>query len=189
MVRTIAAVSGGVALGLVIAFANAGAFPFWSDSASSPGARVSPGAPLAEADQVQANQMQPQPAPANEPEPNEKIVGLPSWAPLVKRVMPTVVNVAVVQEVNPRLGGDDEDQGGGDNGGGGGGVPTIKDQALDRALVQAPTWVRKAVVGVTHSVKVIRLAAVAAKVILLSSSNISLARCHRSITTKLILLL
>jgi len=123
MVRTIAAVSGGVALGLVIAFANAGAFPFWSDSAASPGARVSPGAPLAEADQVQANQMQPQPAPANEPEPNEKIVGLPSWAPLVKRVMPTVVNVAVVQEVNPRLGGDDEDQGGGDNGGGGGGGP------------------------------------------------------------------
>ena len=29
-------------------------------------------------------------------------VALPSWAPLVKRVMPTVVNVAVVQEVKSR---------------------------------------------------------------------------------------
>jgi len=119
MVRTIVAVSGGVVLGLVIAFANAGAFPFWSDSTSSPGASASPGAPMAEADQVQANQMQPQPAPANAPEPNEQAIALPSWSPLVKRVMPTVVNVAVVQEVNSRMGGDDEDQG--DNGGGGGG--------------------------------------------------------------------
>jgi serine protease Do len=118
MVRTIVAVSGGVVLGLVIAFANAGAFPFWSDSTSSPGASASPGAPMAEADQVQANQMQPQPAPQNAPEPNEQAIALPSWAPLVKRVMPTVVNVAVVQEVNSRMGGDDEDQG--DNGQGGG---------------------------------------------------------------------
>ena len=37
-------------------------------------------------------------------------IALPSWAPLVKRVMPTVVNVAVVQEVNSRNGGDDEDR-------------------------------------------------------------------------------
>lgn len=118
MVRTIVAVSGGVVLGLVIAFANAGAFPFWSDSASSPAASASPVAPMAEADQVQANQMQPQPAPPNAPEPNEQAIALPSWAPLVKRVMPTVVNVAVVQEVNSRMGGDDEDQG--DNGQGGG---------------------------------------------------------------------
>jgi serine protease Do len=113
MVRTIVAVTGGVVLGLVIAFANAGAFPFWSDS-SSPGASTSPGAPM-EAEQAQANQMQPQPAPANAPEPNEEAITLPSWAPLVKRVMPTVVNVAVVQEVNSRDGGED-DQGGGDNG-------------------------------------------------------------------------
>ncbi|HUN59826.1 MAG TPA: DegQ family serine endoprotease [Candidatus Binataceae bacterium] len=116
MVRTIVAVSGGVVLGLVIAFANAGAFPFWNDSSSAPGASKPSGAPMAEADRVQGNQMQPQPAPANAPEPNEQAVALPSWAPLVKRVMPTVVNVAVVQEVNPRNG-DEEDQG--DNGGGG----------------------------------------------------------------------
>jgi S1-C subfamily serine protease len=40
-----------------------------------------------------------QPAPAGAPEPNEQAIALPSWAPLVKRVMPTVVNVAVTQEV------------------------------------------------------------------------------------------
>jgi len=119
MIRTIVAVTGGVVLGLVIAFANAGAFPFWSDS-SSPGASTSsPGAPMA-AEQAQANQMQPQPAPPNTPEPNENAIALPSWAPLVKRVMPTVVNVAVVQEVNSREG-DEEDQGGGDNGDNGNG--------------------------------------------------------------------
>jgi serine protease Do len=119
MVRTIVAVTGGVALGLIIAFANAGAFPFWNDS-SSPGSHSSPGAPMAEAEQTQANQMQPQPAPANAPEPNENSIALPSWAPLVKHVMPTVVNVAVVQEVNSREG-DDEEQGddNGDNGGNG----------------------------------------------------------------------
>jgi serine protease Do len=115
MVRTIVAILGGVVLGLVIAFANAGAFPFWKDSTSSPGASASPGAPMAEADQVKGNQMQPQPAPANAPEPNEQALALPSWAPLVKRVMPTVVNVAVVQEVNSRMGGEGDE---GDNGGG-----------------------------------------------------------------------
>ena len=57
MVRTIVAVTGGVALGLVIAFANAGAFPFWSDT-PSPGASTSPGAPM-EAQQAQGSQMQP----------------------------------------------------------------------------------------------------------------------------------
>jgi serine protease Do len=116
MIKTIVAVTGGVALGLVIAFANAGAFPFWNDSSSS-GTSTSHGAPLA-AEQKQSNQMQPQPAPPNAPEPNENAIALPSWAPLVKRVMPTVVNVAVVQEVNTRNGGDDQDQGddNGDNG-------------------------------------------------------------------------
>ena len=37
-------------------------------------------------------------APAGAPEPNE-VIPLPSWAPLVKRVMPTVVNVAITEEV------------------------------------------------------------------------------------------
>jgi serine protease Do len=128
MGKTVAAIAGGVGLGILIAFANAGAFPFWgSDDAK---AQTSP-APAAE---------EHQPAPANAPEPNER-VGPPSFAPLVKRVMPTVVNVAVVQEVKTsgfpggQEGGDEGDQGdqggdqggpsagpgGGDQGGGGGG--------------------------------------------------------------------
>jgi len=170
MVRTIVAVSGGVVLGLVIAFANAGAFPFWSDSTSSPGASASPGAPMAEADQVQANQMQPQPAPANAPEPNEQAIALPSWSPLVKRVMPTVVNVAVVQEVNSRMGGDDEDQG--DNGGGG----AARTTKLRQIRVPVRAWVRSP----THSARVIP--SVAVKAIPSSSSNGSLARWSSPIT-------
>jgi S1-C subfamily serine protease len=39
-------------------------------------------------------------APAGAPVPNEPLVQLPSWAPLVKRVMPTVVKVAITEEVN-----------------------------------------------------------------------------------------
>jgi serine protease Do len=112
MGKTVAAIAGGVGLGILIAFANAGAFPFWgSDDAK---AQTAP-APAAE---------EHQPAPANAPEPNER-VGPPSFAPLVKRVMPTVVNVAVVQEVKTsgfpggQEGGDEGDQGdqGGDQGG------------------------------------------------------------------------
>lgn len=101
MGKTIAAIAGGVVLGLAIAFANAGAFQFpWGsgDEGAKPQA---------------SSQNQPEvshrPAPPNAPEPNEPAVALPSWAPLVKRVMPTVVNVAVVQEVKTSgfpLGGD-----------------------------------------------------------------------------------
>src|SRR6516165_2138626 len=111
MGKTIAAVTGGVVLGLAIAFANAGAFQFpWgsSDDASKP--------QVSSRNQAKASH---QPAPPNAPEPNEPAVALPSWAPLVKQVMPTVVNVAVVQEVKssgfPFPGGDsgsgDEGQG------------------------------------------------------------------------------
>jgi serine protease Do len=90
MGKTIVAVSGGVVLGLAIAFANAGAFQFpWGSGDNSSKPPVSP--------QVQAQAGQP--APPNAPEPNEPVVPIPTWAPLVKRVMPTVVNVAVVQEV------------------------------------------------------------------------------------------
>ncbi|MBV8773524.1 MAG: DegQ family serine endoprotease [Deltaproteobacteria bacterium] len=96
MGKTIAAVTGGVMLGLAIAFANAGAFQFpWGsgDQAAKPTAPSQNQTP-----QKQALASH-QPAPPNAPEPNEPAVALPSWAPLVKRVMPTVVNVAVVQEV------------------------------------------------------------------------------------------
>ena len=116
MGKTVAAIVGGVGLGILIAFANAGAFPFWgSDDAHAQGKPTPiPAAPVAENHQ---------PAPANAPEPNEKIVGLPSLAPLVKRVMPTVVNVAVVQEVKaglPNGGPDSGDEGGSDPGDQGG---------------------------------------------------------------------
>jgi serine protease Do len=96
MGKTIAAVTGGVMLGLAIAVANTGAFPFpWGsgDQASKP--------PASSQNQTHPKQAlaSHQPAPPNAPEPNEPAVAIPSWAPLVRRVMPTVVNVAVVQEV------------------------------------------------------------------------------------------
>jgi serine protease Do len=111
MGKTIVAVTGGVVLGLAIAFANAGAFQFpWGSDNSNPQASSQSQAPQNQA-QAQANH---HPAPPNAPEPNEPAVALPSWAPLVKRVMPTVVNVAVVQEVKSSgfpFGGDSGDEG------------------------------------------------------------------------------
>jgi len=116
MGKTVAAIVGGVGLGILIAFANAGAFPFWgSDDAHAQGKPT----PMQAAPAAENHQ----PAPADAPEPNEKIVGLPSLAPLVKRVMPTVVNVAVVQEVKaglPNGGPEGGDEGGGDPGDQGG---------------------------------------------------------------------
>src|SRR5689334_19127045 len=92
MGKTIVAVTGGVVLGLAIAFANAGAFQFPWGSGDNNNASSQASAQNHPA----ANQ---RPAPPNAPEPNEPMVAFPSWAPLVKRVMPTVVNVAVVQQV------------------------------------------------------------------------------------------
>ncbi|MBV8053825.1 MAG: DegQ family serine endoprotease [Deltaproteobacteria bacterium] len=123
MGKTIVAVTGGVVLGLAIAFANAGAFQFpWGSGDESAKPQAS------SQNQPETNH---RPAPPNAPEPNEPIVALPSWAPLVKRVMPTVVNVAVVQEVKssgfPFSGdsgnGDDEGQGPGMGPQGPGGSP------------------------------------------------------------------
>lgn len=112
MGKTIAVIAGGVVLGIAIAFANAGAFPFWG-TAENP-ASGKPNAASAAAGES------PSPAPPNAPEPVERKIALPSWAPLVKQVMPTVVNVAVVQEVKTSgfpFGGPDQ----GDNGNQGGG--------------------------------------------------------------------
>ena len=125
MGKTVAAIAGGVGLGILIAFANAGAFPFWgSDDAHAQSKSQPAQAPAAEHHQ---------PAPANAPEPNERVAGPPSFAPLVKRVMPTVVNVAVVQEVKTSgfpsagpggdEGGDPGEPGGAGPGPGGPGVP------------------------------------------------------------------
>ena len=92
MGKTIVAIMGGVVLGITIAFANAGAFQFpWGSEEQ--GAKPAPAAP----EKASESHI---PAPPNAPEPTEHAtIMLPSWAPLVKRVMPTVVNVAVVQEV------------------------------------------------------------------------------------------
>jgi serine protease Do len=95
MFKKIAAVSCGVFLGILIAFARAGAFPFWNSSPQQDHAspQKAPTERTAQADTSHA------PAPANQPEPNERGVLIPSFAPLVKRVMPAVVNVSVVQQV------------------------------------------------------------------------------------------
>ena len=121
MGRTFAAVAGGVVLGIAVAFANAGAFQFpWGSGEE--GAKPRAVVPSQTA-VVQSHQ----PAPANAPEPTEKGVALPTWAPLVKHVMPTVVNVAVTQEVKTTgfpFAGPEEGPGGGEGeGGGGGGGP------------------------------------------------------------------
>ncbi len=94
MVKKISAVSIGVIIGLVIAFARAGAFQLWGTD--KPQSQSSPAAQSAQAEQPPANIS---PAPANQPEPNEKVGVITSFAPLVKHVKPTVVNVAVVQDV------------------------------------------------------------------------------------------
>jgi serine protease Do len=112
MVKKIAAVSCGVFLGIVIAFARAGAFPFWSSSSQADQAK-SQSAPAERT--AQATQAAPAiaPAPANQPEPNEAGVPIASFAPLVKRVMASVVNVSVVQQVKAGSPfGDSGDQGG-----------------------------------------------------------------------------
>ncbi|MGO9453575.1 MAG: DegQ family serine endoprotease [Candidatus Binataceae bacterium] len=129
MARKIAAVLGGVLLGLIILFARAGAFPFWG---SDDKAAADSSAPPTTSSPMVASV----PAAPNAPEPNERPGVIGSFAPLVKRVFPTVVSVRVVQDVKPSSmgmgppgeGGDDPgDQGGGGGGGmppqGGGGDP------------------------------------------------------------------
>ena len=123
MGKTIVAATGGVVLGLAIAFANAGAFQFpWGSGDNGPKPNAS------SQNQAEASH---RPAPPNAPEPNEPAVALPSWAPLVKRVMPTVVNVAVVQEVKSSgfpFGGDSGNGSGDDEGQGQGQGPGMGPQ-------------------------------------------------------------
>jgi serine protease Do len=119
MFKKIGAVSIGVIIGLVVAFARAGAFQLWG-SDKPPQSQSSPPAQSAQAEpQPAANQAVPVPvpAPANQPEPNEKVGVITSFAPLVKHVMPTVVNVAVVQDVKVGNFGQGGDEGGPDEGG------------------------------------------------------------------------
>jgi len=124
MVKKVGAVAVGVIIGLAVAFARAGAFQLWgSDKPQTPS---SPPAQAAQAAPQPAGN-EPVPAPANQPEPNEKVGVITSFAPLVKRVMPTVVNVAVVQDVKVGSFGMPGDEGGGapDEGGPEGGPEDV----------------------------------------------------------------
>jgi serine protease Do len=160
MLKKIAAVAGGVFIGLIIAFARVGAFPFWGSGddthkAGSPSqqAQAAPAVPAAQqplpAPPVPGVHVAPPPAPAqpNTPEPNEKVGVITSFAPLVKRMIPAVVSVNVVQDVKVSggpfgmvpggPGGGDDDNGGGgdDNGGGGGGggnAPSMPGDPFDQ---------------------------------------------------------
>jgi len=123
MVRKIAAVLGGVFLGLIIAFARAGAFPFWGSGDQS--AHADSNTPQSASSPLVA----PPPAAPNSPEPNERSGVVGSFAPLVKHVWPTVVSVRVVQDIkassmSPEMGpGGGDEGGGGDEMGPGGGAP------------------------------------------------------------------
>ena len=136
MAKKIAAVVGGVFIGLVIAFARVGAFPFWGSDSDASKAQSAP--PAQQAQAAPAQQLLPAPpvpgvhvaAPAepNTPEPNEKVGVITTFAPLVKKIIPAVVSVNVVQDVKvsnmpfgPQAGPGDDNGGGDDSGGGGGG--------------------------------------------------------------------
>src|SRR5208283_4659443 len=128
MVKKIAAIAGGVFIGLVIAFARVGAFPFWgsdSDASKSAPAQQAQAAPEPlPAPPVPGVQIAPlAPAAPNTPEPNEKVGVITSVAPLVKKMIPAVVSVNVVQEVKvsgmpfgPQAGPGDDNGEGDDNG-------------------------------------------------------------------------
>ena len=113
MARKTAAVLGGVILGLIIAFARAGAFPFWGSGDQT--AHADSNTPQSASSPLVA----PAPAAPNAPEPNERSGVVGSFAPLVKHVWPTVVSVRVVQDIKASSMGPEMGPGGGDEGGGG----------------------------------------------------------------------
>src|SRR5271156_6283594 len=133
MSKRMFAVVGVMLMTTALALASASAFSLWGSEQNAPessqvppAAPVQPGASLPVAPKPAAA-----PAPPGAPEPAEKVGVISSFAPLVKHVMPTVVNVSVVQKVkgfgyegggDQPGGGDPGDQpGGGDDPGNGGG--------------------------------------------------------------------
>src|ERR1700683_197828 len=114
MLKKVGVVSIGVLIGVVFALSRAGAFQLWGN-----GQPTGQASPAAQSAQAETSNMAAAPAPANQPEPGEKLGVITSFAPLVKRVMPTVVNVAVVQDV--KVGAGMEGMPGGGGGGGEGG--------------------------------------------------------------------
>jgi serine protease Do len=85
MVKIITVILAACAFAVAGAFLTANAFPFHWPNRAAPGKTLTAG-----------NRQMTRP---NTPEPNEAAVQMPSWAPLVKRVMPTVVNVSVVRTI------------------------------------------------------------------------------------------
>ena len=130
MSKRMFAVVGVVLMTTALALASASAFSLWGSGETPkqevkpaqipPAAPVQPGASLPK---PAAEAAKPAPAPAGAPEPVEKAGVITSFAPLVKRVMPTVVNVAVVQKVKGFGFEGGEQQGPGGGGGGGGDDP------------------------------------------------------------------
>lgn len=119
MGKTVAAIAGGVVLGITVALANAGAFqfPWGSGNDTQEPKQVTP----AQVAQTAPTRALP-PAAPNALEPTgtgSEVVPIPSWAPMVKKVMPAVVNVAITQEVKSSespFGGGGEGDEPGDNG-------------------------------------------------------------------------
>ena len=121
MSKRVFAVVGVVLMTTALALASASAFSLWGSEQKPseaqpaqipPAAPVQPGASLPKPEK-------PAPAPAGAPEPMEKAGVISSFAPLVKHVMPTVVNVSVVQKVKGFGFEGGGDQPGGDQPGGG----------------------------------------------------------------------
>ena len=165
MLKKIAAVAGGVFIGLVIAFARAGAFPFWGfrvrrfHAAGGCAASTSRSRPRRfPAPPVPGVHVAPpaEPAAAQYSRPNEKVGVVTSFAPLVKRMIPAVVSVNVVQDVKvsgspfgiPAGPGEGDDEGGGgdDNGLNGGGAkePACLREVAGRSLRAVPALLRSA---------------------------------------------
>src|SRR5260370_25652479 len=101
MLTTVAVVAGGLFMGLIIAFARAGGFPFWGSGGDAP--KAPPSSQQAQAAPAAPAAPQPLPAPPvpgvhvappltpaqpNTPEPNEKVGVITSFAPMVKRMIP-----------------------------------------------------------------------------------------------------
>src|SRR5271170_3245166 len=84
-------------LAVLVARVDVRAFPLWGSGEKESDKPQT--APPVEGTQLSQAAPAPAPAPAGQPEPSSHSVAIGSFAPLVKHVMPTVVNVSVVQKV------------------------------------------------------------------------------------------
>ena len=101
MSKRVFAVVGVMLMTTALALASASAFSLWGSEQKAPEAsQIPPAAPVQPGASLPVPP-KPVPAPAGAPEPApaEKVGVITSFAPLVKHVMPTVVNVSVVQKV------------------------------------------------------------------------------------------